>query len=167
MIPKRIRSKYQPISARESADACFTTGMLVCCGVSDFSLRAGGDVRKSVFGKMYLLSENEGVVLDAQCSRCGQMFSVFDSALDGYDACTNAPVNPAPAAKKEIRCVKCQGKHFAVRLAYEYPGRQELETLDGSPLPAAHAAENTKTFSALKRPDRGECSREGIPNIKI
>ena len=79
---------------------------------------------------MYLLSENEGVVLDAQCSRCGQMFSVFDSALDGYDACTNAPVNPAPAAKKEIRCVKCQGKHFAVRLAYEYPGRQELETLD-------------------------------------
>ena len=130
MIPKRIRSKYQPISARESADACFTTGMLVCCGVSDFSLRAGGDVRKSVFGKMYLLSENEGVVLDAQCSRCGQMFSVFDSALDGYDACTNAPVNPAPAAEKEIRCVKCQGKHFAVRLAYEYPGRQELETLD-------------------------------------
>lgn len=71
MIPKRIRSKYQPISARESADACFTTGMLVCCGVSDFSLRAGGNVRKSVFGKMYLLSENEGVVLDAQCSRCG------------------------------------------------------------------------------------------------
>ena len=25
MIPKRIRSKYQPISTRESADACFTT----------------------------------------------------------------------------------------------------------------------------------------------
>lgn len=130
MIPKRIRSKYQPISARESADACFTTGTLVSCGVSDFSLRAGGDVRKSVFGKMYLLPGGESVVLDAQCSRCGQMFSVFDSASDGYDACTNAPVNPAPAAEKEIRCVKCQGKHFAVRLAYEYPGRQELETLD-------------------------------------
>ena len=27
MIPKRIRSKYQPISTRESADACFTTGV--------------------------------------------------------------------------------------------------------------------------------------------
>ena len=105
MIPKRIRSKYQPISTRESADACFTTGTLVCCGVSDFSLRAGGDVRKSVFGKMYLLPGGESVVLDAQCSRCGQTISVFDSALDGYDACTNTPVNPAPAAEKEIRCV--------------------------------------------------------------
>lgn len=129
MIPKRIQSKYQPISARESADACVTMGMLVCCGVSDLSLRAGGKVRMSASGKMYLLPEDKSVVLDAQCSRCGQTVSVFDSAQDGYDACINTPEKPAPAAKKEIRCVKCQGKHFAVRLAYEYPSRQELETL--------------------------------------
>lgn len=86
-----------------------------------------GEVKHSMFSKMYLLPIDDRIVLEAQCKKCRKVVHVFDSNYDGYDKCKNSCRESA--ITHPLICEKCSGDTFSVYIKYEYPDFREITDL--------------------------------------
>lgn len=81
-----------------------------------------------MFSKGCLIPENDKIVLEVRCKKCGKVISVFDSCCDGYEHWYKNQFTYIPT--KLIDCKKCQNGDFSVDIKYEYPDVKELKELN-------------------------------------
>lgn len=127
MIPKRIQPYFRTTHQTKDGDNNLIEGILTCCNAHDFEVFVVGEIKHSMFSKMCLSSENENIVVDVCCKKCGKVISVFDSSCDGYEQCGKD--RTIHVTTKLIDCEKCRNEVFSVSIKYEYPDIQELEEL--------------------------------------
>ena len=84
LIPKLIRPYFKLIRQSEDADNSLVEGKLTCCTVHDFEIFIVGNIKRCLFSKRFLYSENDEIVLEARCKRCDKIISVFNSSIEGY-----------------------------------------------------------------------------------
>lgn len=128
MIPKKIQSNFRTTLQKKDGNHFLTEGILTCCNSHDFEVFVVGEIKHRTFSKMFLSSENDKLVLEVRCKKCGKVISVFDSSCDGYEQCGTSQSSHIPT--KPIYCQKCQDNSFSVGIQYEYPDIQELEELE-------------------------------------
>ena len=128
MIPKKIRPYFSTIHQAYDGDNIIIEGTLTCCNAHDFEVFIFGEMRTSMFSKMYLSSKNDRIVMDIRCKKCGKVISVFDSSCDGYEQCGKKHSAHVPA--QVIGCKKCRGDGFSICVKYEYPDVKELLELE-------------------------------------
>ena len=131
MIPKKILPYLDVTRQNIDSDNTQTEGILTCCNAHDFEIHAVGEIKNSLFSKMYLFPKDHKLALEARCKKCGKVISVFDSSCDGYVCCEEnlLHTNIANIAARPIGCRKCGENDFSVGLRYEYPDTQELKNL--------------------------------------
>ena len=105
--------------------------MLTCCNAHDFEVLVVGEVKQHLFSQMFLCSENDKIVFEVRCKKCGKVISVINSSTDGYGQCGKS-LHDIDVSTKLIECVKCRSESFSVRIKYEYPDVQELQELEMS-----------------------------------
>ncbi len=127
MIPKKIQPYFKTTLQKKDGDNSLIAGMLTCCNSYDFEVFVVGEIKPRMFSKMFLLPENNKVVLEVRCRKCGKAISVFDSSCDGYEH--RGKNKPTHVLTKRIDCKKCRNSGFSVEIQYEYPDIQELEEL--------------------------------------
>ncbi len=128
MIPKRILPYFNTTHENIDSDNTQIEGVLTCCSSHDFEIYAVGEIKSSIFSKMYLFPKECKIALEARCKKCGKVIPVFDSSYDGY-VCCEKKLQHTNSAAKPIRCKKCAENSFSVGLRYEYPDIQELRNL--------------------------------------
>lgn len=128
MIPKKIQPYFEVMNQTKDGDNDIMEGELTCCKNHDFEMSVAGEIKHSVFSKMYLFSENDETAVEVRCRKCGQVISVFDSGCDGYDKCGEKQHVHMPM--KPVKCKKCQNRVFSVEIKYENPDIQELKELE-------------------------------------
>ncbi len=127
MVPKKIKPYIQISIQKEDGDNSLVGGLLKCCNDSDFEVFIYGDIKYSLFSKMYLYPKDDQLILKTRCKRCGNIVPVFDSSSDGYEQ--NQKSHHLYAPTRAIECKKCKGESFSVIIRYEYPNAQQLEEL--------------------------------------
>ena len=125
MIPEKIRPFFEVSCQKNKGGNELIEGELTCCTSHDFEVFAEGEIKRGVFSKLYLLPENDRLVLNARCKKCGRDIPVFDSRCDGYEKCESG--QPAHTQSRRVECIKCRGTSFAVDVTYEYP--EDIEEL--------------------------------------
>lgn len=125
MIPKKIQPYFKTTLQKKDGDNSLIEGILTCCNAHDFEVFVVGEIKHSIFSKMYLSPENDKAVIEVRCLKCGKIISVFDSSCDGYEQCGKD--QPIHVPTKPIDCKKCRDGSFSVSIKYEYPNIQELE----------------------------------------
>ena len=135
MIPKKIQSYFEITQQIRDRDNSIIEGVLTCCNAQDFEVFVVGEIKRRPFSRMHLFSENDRIVIEARCRKCGRVIPLFDSGSDGYEKCGKKTYARIPM--KPVRCRKCQSGMFSVCIQYEYPDRQEL---DGLEIPEADRA---------------------------
>ena len=128
MIPRRIQPYFRMIYQKKDGDNSLFEGMLTCCNSHDFEVSVVGDIRNSIFSKIYLIPENEKIVLAIRCKKCDNAVLVFDNGCDGYEGCRNK--QHIHVTTKHIKCPKCLGDDFSVVVRYDYPNIEELDELE-------------------------------------
>lgn len=127
MIPQKIQPYFETTRQKNDGKNSLVEGILTCCHSHEFEVLVVGEVKRGMFSKMYLLSKDNRIVLEARCKKCGKVMSVFDSSCDGYEQCGKN--QPAHAFTQRLACKKCRDSGFSVGVKYEYPAIQELEEL--------------------------------------
>lgn len=127
MIPQNIYPYFKKVFEKMDGDNTFVEGILTCCNATDFEVYISGEVKHSIFSKIYLSSEDDKVVLEARCKKCGKHILVFDSYCNGYGRCGKMKYEFTKL--KPIACKKCKDNDFSIVIRYEYPDVQELEEL--------------------------------------
>ena len=127
MIPKKIQPYFEIINQTKDGGDDIVQGVLTCCNSNDFEVCVDGEIKHSVFSKMYLFSENDKTAVEVRCRKCGQAILVFDSGSDGYDKCGEK--QHTHMQLKPVKCKKCQNGGFSVGIKYEYPDTRELKEL--------------------------------------
>lgn len=128
MIPKRILPYFDVTRQNIDSDNTQIEGILTCCNSHDFEIYAVGEIKNSIFSKMYLFPKDCKLALEARCKKCGKVIPVFDSSYDGY-VCYEKKLQHTNIVARPIRCKKCAENDFSVGLRYEYPDIQELKNL--------------------------------------
>lgn len=128
LIPKKIQPYFEITQQTGDRDNSIIEGVLTCCNAQDFEVFVVGEIKRRPFSKMHLFSENDRIVIEARCRKCGRVIPLFDSGSDGYEKCGNKQYTPMPM--KPVDCKKCQNGGFSVRIRYEYPDIQELKELE-------------------------------------
>ena len=105
MIPKKIQPYFEAMNQTKDGDNNIVEGILTCCKSHDFEVLVAGEIKHSVFSKMYLFSENDKTAMEVRCRECGQVISVFDSDSDGYEKCGKKQHTHMPM--KPIKCKRC------------------------------------------------------------
>ena len=129
MIPKAIQPHFEIKQQKNDRDNSLIEGLLTCCNAYDFEVFVVGDIKHSVFSKMFLCSKNDKMVVEARCKKCGKVIPVFNSSCDGYGQCEKKKP-PQHVITKPIDCIKCRNEGFFVTIKYEYPDMQELKELE-------------------------------------
>ena len=129
LIPKKIQPYFKITQQTKDRDNSIIKGMLTCCGAQDFEVFAVGKIKHRLFSKMFLYPENDKLVFEVRCRKCGKVIAVFDSSCDGYEQCGKKSKNIC-VSTQPIDCVKCQSKSFSVTVKYEYSDVQELQELE-------------------------------------
>lgn len=62
-------------------------GLLTCCNEHKFEVLVVGKIKHSMFSHTYLVPENDTIILEVRCKKCGKIISIFDSNYDGYEHC--------------------------------------------------------------------------------
>ena len=127
MIPKKIQPYFKTINQTKEGDNSLIEGRLICCNAHDFDVFVVGEIKHSMFSKTCLFPDNDRIVIEVRCKKCGKMISVFDSSCDGYEQCGKDQYTSVPT--KPIDCKKCGNGGFSVGIKYEYPDIQEMEEL--------------------------------------
>lgn len=127
MIPKKIESHFIKTFQTKDNNNNIIEGEITCCNTRDFEVFVVGEIKYSIFSKMYLIPENNKIAIEARCRKCGKTISVFDGNCDGYDQCGNK--TPTHIPTKRVECKKCRGSNFSIGVKYEYPSVQELAEL--------------------------------------
>lgn len=127
MVPDRIQAYFEIIHQANNRGNNLIEGRLSCCNSHDFEVRAVGEIKTSVFSKMYLYPENDKTAIEVCCRKCGKVITVFDSECDGYGRCGKK--QHTHLMTKTVACRKCRSEDFSVGIEYEYPDIQELEEL--------------------------------------
>ena len=128
LIPKKIQPYFETKNQTKDGDNDIIEGKLTCCKNHDFEVLVAGEIKRSVFSKMYLFSKNGKTAIEVCCRKCGQVISVFDSGSDGYDKCGGKQHTHMPM--KPVQCKKCRNGDFSLSIRYEYPDTQELNELE-------------------------------------
>lgn len=128
MIPKKIQPFFNTTLQTKDGDNNLIKGILTCCNAHDFEVFVLGKIKHSVFSKMCLYPENDKIVIEVRCRKCGKVISVFNSSCDGYEQCGKDQYTHVPT--KPINCKECQNGGFFVGIKYEYPDIQELKELE-------------------------------------
>lgn len=128
MIPKKNRHYFKMTCQKRDGDNSLIEGILTCCNAHNFDVFVAGEIQHSVLSKMYLLSENDNIVLKVRCQKCGKVICIFDSSCDGYEQCGSG--QHTYTALKQIRCKKCLDDSFSVVIRYEYSNIEELEKFE-------------------------------------
>lgn len=136
LIPKLIRPYFKLIRQSEDADNSLVEGKLTCCTVHDFEIFIVGNIKRCLFSKRFLYSENDEIVLEARCKRCDKIIPVFNSSIEGYRNLGVTKKNIC-ATPRHIDCEKCRNDSFSVTIKYEYPNIQELQEIEISDLDKA------------------------------
>lgn len=127
MIPQKIRSYFITTYQANDNAKNMIEGILNCCNTHEFEVYVIGEIRRNIFSKMYLSSNNEITLVEARCKKCRKVISVFDSSCDGYEkgnASHSSLIKSIP-----VSCKKCRNKYFSIIIKYEYPDIQELDEL--------------------------------------
>ena len=127
MIPKKIQPFFEITFQKKDGDNRLIEGVLTCCNSHDFEVYVVGKIKRSLFSGMYLMPENDEIVLEARCKKCGRVIKVFDCLCDGYEQCGRNQTTHT--SSKALECMRCHGGSFSVEVKYEYPDKQELEEL--------------------------------------
>lgn len=97
MIPKKILPYWDVTRQNIDSDNTQIEGILTCCNAHNFEIYAVGEIKNSIFSKMYLFPKDCRIALEARCKKCGKVIPVFDSSCDGYVCCEknyNMPILP-------------------------------------------------------------------------
>lgn len=128
MIPQKIQPYFKIMLQKMDNDNTIIEGMLTCCNSHEFEVYAVGEIRHSFFSKMCLIPEDDKIVLEVHCKKCGKVISVFDNSCDGYEQCGKK--HYAHTTTKPLVCKNCSYNDFSVVIRYEYPDVQELKELE-------------------------------------
>ena len=128
LIPKAIQPYFDVTQQLKDCENYIIEGALTCCNAHNFEVFVVGEIKHSMFSKMFLYPENDKTVFEVRCKNCGKVISVFNSSYDGYNQCENKPQNIS-ALTRRIDCSKCQSESFSVAVKYEYSDIQELNEL--------------------------------------
>lgn len=126
MLPLRIKPFLKNIVKNEDDDILLVEGDVSCCDKQEFELYFNGSIRKSILLGRYLYSDDNKIVLEARCKKCGRKILIFDSSIDGYSHCDNNTIK-CDANLKYLKCEKCKKNTYAIKIKYEYTGIQELK----------------------------------------
>ncbi len=128
MIPQKSRPFFTTTFQKKDGDNSLIEGILTCCNSHDFEILVIGKIKHNMFTKMHLLPNNNQIVFEVRCKKCGKIIPIFDSSCDGYEHCgTNQHIH---TILKSVACNKCHGDGFGISIRYEYPNIQELEHLE-------------------------------------
>ena len=128
LIPKKIQPYFKETHQTKDGENNLTKGILSCCNDHDFEVLVFGRMKHSILSKMCLCPDNDKVVIEVRCRKCGKDISVFDSSCDGYEQCGKDQYTHVPT--KPIDCKNCKNGGFSVGIKYEYPDIQELKELE-------------------------------------
>ncbi len=128
MIPKKIQPYFKMTLQKKDRDNNLIEGMLTCCNSHNFDVFVVGEIKHNIFSKVCLIPENDKIVLEVRCKKCGKVISVFDSSCDGYEQWDKNQPTYMPTTS--IDCKKCQNSDFSVGIKYEYPNTQGLKELN-------------------------------------
>ena len=127
MIPKRMRSVFSQTSEKHKGDNIVIEGKVVCCESDSFEIAIYGIIKNGLLLGEYLTPDNNIVVMNAQCKKCGNFIRIFDSSNDGYGCCDNRFFsNVMPIT---FNCKKCGSNNYSMNIKYEYPNKNELGML--------------------------------------
>ncbi len=98
---------------------------ITCCTCSEFDVLYYGDIKKSIFGRVELYDDKNGMAVILRCKKCGQEIELFNSLTDGYDRCIEQKTNNIDFDLKFFSC-KEDAPTFSVLVSLEYPPKQEL-----------------------------------------
>ena len=128
MIPKKIQPYFEIPTKTKKSGNNIIQGRLTCCNAHEFEVLAVGNIKYSLFSKMCLYPENDKIVLEVRCKKCGKVISVFNSSFDGYGQSGKKPQNIC-ASTRCIDCIKCRNNSFSVVVKYEYLDDSEQQEL--------------------------------------
>ena len=129
MIPEKIKQNFTVTSEGNDGDICTLEGTLECCNSHSFEILAEGEIQHGLFSKTFVMPiEDNKLIIQAKCTKCGKVISVFDSRCDGYDQCEAERLLDAPSVVR-IPCKKCASNDYSVTIKYEYPSLEELHDL--------------------------------------
>ena len=128
MVPERIKPYFKITHQKDDGENSLVEGVLTCCNDYAFKVFGVGEVKHSIFHGTYLLPENDIIVLEAHCQKCGKSITIFDNGCDGYDCYEKR--EQTQVSTKPLNCNKCQDNSYLISIKYEYPDEQELEMLE-------------------------------------
>ena len=109
MIPKRMRSVFSKTSEKHKGDNIVIEGKVVCCESDSFEIAIYGIIKNGLLLGEYLTPDNNIVVMNAQCKKCGNFIRIFDSELDMLGI--NEPDNAFTWIWITLKCNNC-GKTY-------------------------------------------------------
>ena len=127
MIPKKIQPYLKIKFQKNDGDNELIGGLLTCCDNHDFEIFVVGKIKYDFFSKTYLFPENNRIIVEAHCKKCGKAIQVFDSNCDGYEHRLREKVQHACVPTKIIHCKKCRCMTFSINIKYEYPNDMDFE----------------------------------------
>lgn len=127
MIPRKIQPYFNTTLQKKDGENSLIEGLITCCNDHAFEVFVVGEIKRSMFSNTYLVPEDDTIILEVRCKKCGKIISVFDSNCDGYEHCGKNQHTQIIA--KPINCKKCRNDSFSMSIKYEYPDVQELEDL--------------------------------------
>lgn len=130
MIPKRIQPFLKSTNTRSNGTNTLVEGTLICCNSSSFEIGVVGQIQRTMLSRMLLYPKNDRIILHVRCKQCGKLIVVFDSDIDGYNACRQAQNKNVSLTFAD--CCKCFSNNYSVNIKYEYPNEQELAELGES-----------------------------------
>jgi len=130
MNPIKIQQNFNIKTEKTDGENTIVTEELTCCNAHNFEVSIVGEVKQRLFSKPCVYPENNRIVFEVKCKKCGKVITVFDSVCDGYDNVAENPIkNPKPFKTNIFNCKKCSDSNFSVEIKYEYPNIQELKDL--------------------------------------
>ena len=130
MIPKRIQPFIKSINKKSGGTNTLIEGTLACCNSSNFEISVVGRIQRTMFSRLLISPEKGRIILQARCKQCGRIILVFDSDIDGYNACGQLKNRELSLLRAD--CSKCVDNNYSVTIKYEYPEAQELVELGDS-----------------------------------
>lgn len=127
MVPERLKDSLKIVAIHDEAEVTTVEADLTCCNSESFDIYFCGEIKKKAFSRVRMFPENDVILLEAHCKKCGKILTVFDSTRDGYEPDTKKKVFPE---KQLFECDKCKKSDFSVNVVFEYPGKEELELLN-------------------------------------
>lgn len=124
-IPKRLQPYFEVTSEKYGTNI-IVDGILTCCGSHEFDISFYGDLKQNWLGNKTLHANDNGLILNAKCKKCGKDIQVFNSFIDGYDPCSEKVQSSPKVKTNHIVCSKCSKDGFALSMTFEYQTQEEL-----------------------------------------